>query len=194
MKIFIKFLFLITILFTFSVNDLYAKNGWFLVGYSYTFPDSGYMDGLNGPVSITAGGDLWKFIGLEVALSSRWSSIGTYYYNVWDYRFKSNITLWSFDIKPYIMLQPKIGVDAVALRPYFGIGPSFHLSGIQASNIIDDYSFDVGFSAKAGLRLQLVKFLFIGAGAEYLYHKSKLGYINYNFSGFTVGAEVGFTW
>lgn len=208
MKVFFKIIFTVVIFLSFSFSSVYAKggkpksnDGWFLVGYAYTFPDSSSMDGLQGPATITVGGDLWKFIGLEVTLGGRWATQDVNYY---DYRGSLVATderlLWSFDIKPYLMLQPKIGVDMISLRPYVGIGPSFHFTGINSAldlvgqSYDSDTSFDVGFSAKAGLRLQAVKFLFVGVGAEYLYHKAKLDDINYDFSGWTVGAEIGFIW
>ena len=162
------------------------------------------MEGLQGPATITIGGDLWRFIGLEVTLGGRWdtqnyvrsASIGGAYVP-----YEATSLLWSFDMKPYLMLQPKIGVDMISLRPYFGIGPSFHFTGINSTEELlgSSYkdsasSFDVGFSAKAGLRLQALKFLFVGVGTEYLYHKAKLNNRTYDFSGWTVGAEVGFIW
>lgn len=181
MKVFMKISFVIAALFAVTFSSAYAQegksrsnDGWFLVGYSYTFPDSKSMEGLQGPATITIGGDLWRFIGLEVTLGGRWDTNGDY-------------PKWSFDMKPYLMLQPKLGIDVISLRPYIGIGPSFHVSGINST-------FDVGFSAKAGLRLQALKFLFVGVGTEYLYHQAKLNNRTYDFSGWTVGAEVGFIW
>lgn len=214
MKFSNKFLFIVFSLFVFSAfsfNSAYAQesksrsnDGWFLVGYGYSFPDSKSMEGLQGPATITIGGDLWRFIGLEVTLGGRWDTqnyIATS--NILGGYIPYNATsiLWSFDIKPYLMLQPKIGVDMLSLRPYLGIGPSFHFTGINStaeflgnSSNSSSTNFDVGFSAKAGLRLQALKFLFVGVGAEYLYHEAKIQNRNYDFSGFTVGAEVGFIW
>ena len=211
MKVFMKISFMIAALFAVTFSSAYAQesksrsnDGWFLVGYSYTFPNSKSMDGLQGPATITIGGDLWRFIGLEVTLGGRWdtqnyvrsASIGGAYIP-----YEATSLLWSFDMKPYLMLQPKIGVDMISLRPYFGIGPSFHFTGINSTEELlgSSYkdsasSFDVGFSAKAGLRLQALKFLFVGVGTEYLYHKAKLNNRTYDFSGWTVGAEVGFIW
>lgn len=210
MKVFMKISFMIAALFAVTFSSAYAQesksrsnDGWFLVGYSYTFPDSKSMEGLQGPATITIGGDLWRFIGLEVTLGGRWdtqnyvrsASIGGAYVP-----YEATSLLWSFDMKPYLMLQPKLGVDMISLRPYFGIGPSFHFTGVNSTldligqSSTSDSTFDVGFSAKAGLRLQALKFLFVGVGTEYLYHKAKLNNRTYDFSGWTVGAEVGFIW
>lgn len=210
MKIF-KSLFIVLSLFvaaTLSVNNAYAQeskprsnDGWLLFGYGYSFPDSKSMEGLLGPATLTIGGDLWRFIGLEVTLGGRWNTKNYNAYLNGQRVISYTDLLWSFDIKPYLMLQPKIGVDMLSLRPYIGVGPSFHFTGVNStSEILGDSSktgqssFDVGVSAKAGLRLQALKFLFVGVGAEYLYHETKISHKNYDFSGFTVGAEVGFIW
>lgn len=210
MKVFSKFLFIMSFLFIFSAvsfSEVYAQesksrsnDGWLLFGYSYTFPDSKSMEGLQGPATVTIGGDLWRFIGLEVTLGGRWSINESSIYANNQYLASYTEALWSFDIKPYLMLQPKIGIDLISLRPYFGIGPSFHFSGLNSTldligkSSTSTSSFDVGFSAKAGVRLQALKFLFVGVGTEYLYHKTKLNNKNYDFSGWTVGAEVGLIW
>lgn len=208
MKVFMKISFIMAAIFAVSFNYAYAQesksrsnDGWFLVGYSYTFPDSGAMEGLQGPATITIGGDLWRFIGLELTLGGRWATYNTDYYDNNGNKVAQDKRLqWAFDMKPYLMLQPKLGVDMISLRPYFGIGPSFHFTGINSTlDLIgqssgSDSSFDVGVSVKAGLRLQAIKFLFVGVGTEYLYHQAKLNNKTYNFSGWTVGAEVGFIW
>lgn len=207
MKVFMKISFVIAALFAVTFSSAYAQegksrsnDGWFLVGYSYTFTDSKSMEGLQGPATITIGGDLWRFIGLEVTLGGRWST-SEYSLYANNYQVASYTeALWSFDMKPYLMLQPKLGIDVISLRPYIGIGPSFHVSGINSTldligqSSTSDSTFDVGFSAKAGLRLQALKFLFVGVGTEYLYHQAKLNNRTYDFSGWTVGAEVGFIW
>lgn len=206
MKVFMKVSFFIAALFAVTFSSAYAQesksrsnDGWFLVGYSYTIPDTQKNGSIGGPVTLTAGGDIWRFIGLEVTLGGRWETNTLYANNMQIANYTD--LLWSFDIKPYLMLQPKIGIDLISLRPYFGIGPSFHFTGLNSteelignSNKNSTSSFDVGFSAKAGLRLQALKLLFVGVGTEYLYHKAKLNNINYDLSGWTVGAEIGFIW
>lgn len=211
MKVFMKISFIMAAVFAVSFNYAYAQesksrsnDSWFLAGYSYTFPDSGAMEGLQGPATITIGGDLWRFIGLEITLGGRWDTQNyTSSSNMGGINIPYEATniLWSFDMKPYLILQPKLGVDMISLRPYFGIGPSFHFTGINSteeflgkSSKDSASSFDVGVSVKAGLRLQAIKFLFVGVGTEYLYHQAKLNNKTYNFSGWTVGAEVGFIW
>lgn len=207
MKVFMKVSFFIAALFAVTFSSAYAQesksrsnDGWFLVGYSYTFPDTQQNGSIGGPVTLTAGGDIWRFIGLEVTLGGRWSINESSIYANNQYLASYKEALWSFDIKPYLMLQPKIGVDLISLRPYFGIGPSFHFTGLNSTldligqSTTSTSSFDVGFSAKAGLRLQALKLLFVGVGTEYLYHKAKLNNINYDLSGWTVGAEIGFIW
>lgn len=197
----------------FSFSSVYAQesksrsnDGWLLFGYGYSFPESKdkEIDGLQGPATLTIGGDLWRFIGLEVTLGGRWNTrnyIANSYILDSYVPYKATNILWSFDIKPYLLLQPKIGVDMLSLRPYIGVGPSFHFTGLNSTEELlgtslknSGTSFDVGFSAKAGLRLQALKFLFVGVGAEYLYHKAKISSKNIDLSGWTVGAEVGFIW
>ena len=164
-----------------------SRDAWFLLGYGYTVPSDSKVDELMGPATLTIGGDLWRFIGLEVTLGSRW-------------RLGEKNALWSFDIKPYLMLQPKLGIDLISIRPYFGIGPTFSVSGFTSTADIvgvsnkSDTSFDVGFSTKLGVRLQALKFLFVGVGAEYMYHNPKLSGVNQNLSGFSFGGEVGLIW
>lgn len=173
-----------------------SKDAWILLGYSYTVPSDSKVDGLMGPATLTFGGDIWRFIGLEVTLGTKWKVGGkvTRTHNVDLYT--SIDSLWSFDIKPYLLLQPKFGIDLISIRPYFGIGPTFSFSSMSSidNSIKVDTSFDVGFSTKLGVRLQALKFLFVGVGAEYMYHNPKLNGVNKNLSGFSFGGEVGLIW
>ena len=173
-----------------------SKDAWILLGYSYTVPSDSKVDGLMGPATLTFGGDIWRFIGLEVTLGTKWKVGGkvTRTHNVDLYT--SIDSLWSFDIKPYLLLQPKFGIDLISIRPYFGIGPTFSFSSMSSidNSIKVDTSFDVGFSTKLGVRLQALKFLFVGVGAEYMYHNPKLSGVNQNLSGFSFGGEVGIIW
>ena len=177
-----------------------SRDAWFLLGYGYTVPSDSKVDGLMGSATLTIGGDLWRFIGLEVTLGSRWR-LGDDIYSAPDGSdINMKNALWSFDIKPYLMLQPKLGIDLISIRPYFGIGPTFSVSGFTSTADIvgvsnkSDTSFDVGFSTKLGVRLQALKFLFVGVGAEYMYHNPKLSGVNQNLSGFSFGGEVGLIW
>lgn len=187
------FVFVVT---TSSSSYAQDKGGdaWILLGYSYTEASNSSTKGIYGPLSLTFGGDIWRFIGVEVSLGTRWKPG-----YVPNYSLISD-TLWSFDIKPYLMLQPKFGVDLVSIRPYFGIGPTFSISGIAyTSDIVDtskrtDTTFDVGFSTKLGVRLQALKFLFVGVGAEYMYLNPKINGVNRDLSGFSFGGEVGLIW
>lgn len=178
-----------------------SRDAWFLLGYGYTVPSDSKVDGLMGPATLTIGGDLWRFIGLEVTLGSRWKlGNDTYFEPISNSTITMKNALWSFDIKPYLMLQPKFGIDLISIRPYFGIGPTFSVSGFTSTADIvgvsnkSDTSFDVGFSTKLGVRLQALKFLFVGVGAEYMYHNPKLSGVNQNLSGFSFGGEVGLIW
>ena len=179
-----------------------SKDAWFLLGYGYTVPSDSAVDGLMGPATLTFGGDIWRFIGLELTLGSRWR-LGEETYRTLDGSsvVSAKNALWSFDIKPYLLLQPKLGIDLISIRPYFGVGPTFSISGynstaelIGASNSSSDTSFDVGFSTQFGVRLQALKFLFVGVGAEYMYHNPKLSGVNKNLSGFSFGGEIGLIW
>lgn len=178
------FVFVVT---TSSSSYAQDKGGdaWILLGYSYTEASKSSTKGIYGPLSLTFGGDIWRFIGVEVSLGTRWKPG-----YVPNYSLISD-TLWSFDIKPYLMLQPKFGVDLVSIRPYFGIGPTFSISGITDKS---DTTFDVGFSTKLGVRLQALKFLFVGVGAEYMYLNPKINGVNRDLSGFSFGGEVGLIW
>lgn len=173
-----------------------SRDAWFLLGYGYTVPSDSKVDELMGPATLTFGGDIWRFIGLEVTLGTKWKVGGkvTRTHNVDLYT--SIDSLWSFDIKPYLLLQPKFGIDLISIRPYFGIGPTFSFSSMSSidNSIKVDTSFDVGFSTKLGVRLQALKFLFVGVGAEYMYHNPKLSGVNQNLSGFSFGGEVGLIW
>lgn len=186
-------------------NSSYAQDkggsgdAWILLGYSYTEATSSKSKGIYGPLSLTFGGDIWRFIGLEVSLSSRWKLGSERVEPIAGTSVNVSSALWSFDIKPYLMLQPKFGFDLVSIRPYFGIGPTFSISGsfsvadIAGSNSVDT-SFDVGLSTKLGVRLQVVKFLFLGVGAEYMYHNPKLNGQYQDLSGFSFGGEIGLIW
>lgn len=200
------FVFVVT---TSSSSYAQDKGGdaWILLGYSYTEASKSSTKGIYGPLSLTFGGDIWRFIGLEVSLGSRWkigSDPAVFQATVSDQTISTNLSmsnvLWSFDIKPYLMLQPKFGVDLVSIRPYFGIGPTFSISGIAyTSDIVgasnkSDTTFDVGFSTKLGVRLQALKFLFVGVGAEYMYLNPKINGVNRDLSGFSFGGEVGLIW
>ncbi len=199
---------LLAMVFVFSSANVYAqqheKHGndmWLLVGYGYSIAAKDNDKGLYGPASLTIGGDIWRFIGLEVAVGTRWN---------WDEQFvdagnnrvyQYNTALWSVDIKPYLLLQPKFGIDLISIRPYFGIGPTFSFTGYNttldflgtSTNIKND-TFDVGFSTKLGVRLQALKFLFVGVGAEYIYNKPTVNNATYDLSGFNVSGEVGIIW
>lgn len=187
------FVFVVT---TSSSSYAQDKGGdaWILLGYSYTEASKSSTKGIYGPLSLTFGGDIWRFIGVEVSLGTRWKPG-----YVPNYSLISD-TLWSFDIKPYLMLQPKFGVDLVSIRPYFGIGPTFSISGIAYTSDLtgatdnSDTTFDVGFSTKLGVRLQALKFLFVGVGAEYMYLNPKINGVNRDLSGFSFGGEIGLIW
>lgn len=187
-------------------NSSYAQDkggsgdAWILLGYSYTEATSSKSKGIYGPLSLTFGGDIWRFIGLEVSLSSRWKLGSERVEPIAGTSVNVSSALWSFDIKPYLMLQPKFGVDLVSIRPYFGIGPTFSISGIAYTSDLtgatdnSDTTFDVGFSTKLGVRLQALKFLFVGVGAEYMYLNPKINGVNRDLSGFNFGGEIGLIW
>ena len=157
-----------------------GSDAWLLVGYGYSIPNNDQDKQLYGPLSLTIGGDIWRFIGLEVSLGTRWDF---YSDTVTGDQTLTGVeaVLWSFDIKPYLMLQPKLGVDMISVRPYFGI----------ATSSTKNTSFDVGFSTKLGVRLQALKFLFVGIGAEYIYNKPTINNTTYDLSGFNVNGEIG---
>lgn len=176
-----------------------SNDSWLLFGFGYTVPSDDKVDGLMGPATLTIGGDIWRFIGLEVTLGSRWR-LGEDKIPFAGQEVTLTNALWSFDIKPYLILQPKFGIDLISIRPYFGIGPTFSFSGftytsdLVGSSSLSDTSFDVGFSTKLGVRLQALKFLFVGVGAEYMYQKPSYNGIEQNLSGFSFGGEIGLIW
>lgn len=197
------FLTFATVFFVFCSNAFAQEkergsDAWLLVGYGYSIPNNDQDKQLYGPLSLTIGGDIWRFIGLEVSLGTRWD-----FFQIPLHMGDQTLTgveavLWSFDIKPYLMLQPKLGVDMISVRPYFGIGPTFSFSGnnttmeiLGATSSTKNTSFDVGFSTKLGVRLQALKFLFVGIGAEYIYNKPTINNTTYDLSGFNVNGEIG---
>lgn len=201
LAVFLMFLFAVTSTSYAQESKERSRDAWFLLGYGYTVPSDNKVDGLMGPATLTFGGDIWRFIGLEVTLGSRWRfGEDTYVEPISNSTISMANALWSFDIKPYLLLQPKFGIDLISIRPYFGIGPTFSVSGYTATSDIvgvsnkSDTSFDVGFSTKLGVRLQALKFLFVGVGAEYMYHNPKLNGVNQNLSGFSFGGEIGLIW
>lgn len=214
MNISCNFLFIIFSLFVFSgvlYSSAYAApapiyqekekpNGnyyWLLFGYSDSETEDKSLAGLTGPINLTIGGELYNFLGLEITLAGRWNT-----QNIFSNYGGSDVpvtnTLWSFDIKPYLILQPNIGIDLISFRPYIGIGPSFHVTGLNSTTDISgsyinssSSAFNVGFSAKTGYRLQILYIFFLGMGVEFLYHNTRLNNNNYNLSGWTMGAEAG---
>ena len=164
-------------------------SGWATLGYSYTVTDDKSQENnLYGPLSITLGGDFLKILAFEVAFAGRWNYN---WFNPAKLRFKEN--LMSFDITPYLLVQPSFGPNLAKFKPYIGIGVPFSFAGDKNSkeffSNLDE--FGVGFAAKAGLRVQLVKFLLIGVGFEYIYQKMDINKINEDFSGWRIGAEAG---
>lgn len=145
-------LMVVSSLLVFTSNKAYAKDSWFLLGYNYTLPDKG-AETLNGPATLTMGSDIFTFIGFELTLGGRWNdTVKTYLPS--NANLAGDSMLWSLDIKPYLMLQPKIGFDALALRPYIGVGPTFSFTGQEYTSMAGGKKnsatyFDVGFSGKA---------------------------------------------
>lgn len=201
-----KSLLIIILFLLMSYNNIYAeeigdakRNMWLMLGYSYTLPESQDVNSINGPATLTFGVDIWRFLGIDVTFGYRWGNQLYVAESTDDATYTE--AFFSFDIKPYLLLQPKLGIDVLSLRPYFGIGPSFNTvaSGTISSSVNSTKtvtSFNVGFSVKAGVRVQLLNYLFLGLGGEYLYHKDAQVYYNKeiydtDLSGWTVGVEIG---
>lgn len=175
---------------------------WFLAGYNQNVAGEKGVTQSYGPIQGTVGGDIGRFFAMELQLGGRIGNDNLHKTSV--YRVDNKLSI--FDAKLYVMFQPKFAVPGIALRPYIGIAPTFHFSKteIDTESPYEDFdketyedkqkSFDFGFAAKAGLRMQLVKFLMIGVNVEYQFHKTNLTYkdkVDYDMSGFSVGAEVG---
>ena len=161
-------------------EELYK--GWIMVGYGYSQSvDNSWS--ADGPFKVTVGGNLWRIVAMELALDTSWKE--------WNYQGKN--VAWTFDMKPYVLLQYPIGNKKNALLPYMGIAPVFSISGLDYDNLNDKSSFDIGVATKAGLRLRLLDFLMLGIGIEYTYHNNSLPAYRH-MSQFTAGVDAGFSW
>ena len=185
MKKMFLLVFLLSLLF--SSEKLYAQNtgayyGWLMAGYGYSQSVDGSWSS-TGPVKLTLGGLLWRYIGMELSADGSWLNWGN-----------KNMS-WTVDLKPYVLIQSTLGNSHNALIPYVGIAPVFSISGIDYNNVnyADKTGFDIGVAAKGGLRVKLVNFLMLGVGIEYVYHHNKLPATR-DMSQFNAVVEAGFSW
>lgn len=194
-KIVLILLFSIGLL-SFGANQSFAQQKeykpiWALVGYgkSMNVDDSWGNGYISGPFKVTIGGAIWKYIAMELAIDTSW---GNWRETHNGYLYKNS--LWSLDLKPYFLVHQPIGTTDFAVIPYVGIAPVLGISGInhQSDYKSDDAEFQMGVAAKGGLRFQIFRFLNVGAGIEYTYHR------NYKINGpgnrdmFTAIFEAGF--
>ena len=163
-------------------QDTGAKYGWLTVGYGYSQSVDGSWSS-TGPVKLTIGGLLWKYVGMELSADTSWLEWGG-----------KNIS-WTLDLKPYVLIQSTLGNKHNALIPYVGIAPVLAVSGVDYDNknYEDKTGFNVGVAAKGGLRVKIIDFLMFGIGIEYVYHKNDLP-ASRDMSQFNAIAEVGFSW
>ena len=189
-----KYILLFSLFITFlAIQPVYAQyddsyseetiyRGWFMIGYGYSQSvDNSWKS--DGPFKITVGGNLWKYVAMELAADTSWKE--------WHDNGK-NVS-WTFDLKPYVLLQYSLGNPKNAILPYVGIAPVLSIAGIDFDNYNDKSTFDVGVAAKAGIRLRLLQFLMLGLGMEYTYHYNGLP-VDRNMSQFTAGFDAGFSW
>ena len=151
---------------------------------------------------------MWKFIALEFYVGGRFGSynydevVTTKHLNQLEKHTITNTKFHhAFDTGLTLLLQPKFGNLKYSVRPYVGLGPSFHyIRGIHyidnlyygRTKYIDD-GFAVGLKVKAGVRGQIAKHLLLGFNMEYLYYNtnfaSEIDVSKY--SNFSIGAEIG---
>ena len=181
----------------------YDRNYWFLLGYNQNLIEERSDD--MGPLYGTFGLDILDFLSFDLTLAGVMANKVEYVQRlitesgVLKGSNSSNQNLMSFDIKPYLVFQYKFPLGIAVLRPYVGLGPTFHYVVVSSTGNVQDLnldsnSFDFGVSTKFGLRFQFVKYFMLGVNMEYLYHKSDAHFANNNstdLSGFMFGLELG---
>lgn len=162
---------------------------WFMIGYGYS-QSVGNSWSPQGPIKFTVGGNIWKFIGIELTADINWQN-----WNGWANNRTYKNLAWSLDLKPYVLISQSIGNQANAIMPYVGIAPVISLSGLDYRDnyLSDKASFDIGVAAKGGLRFKFFKLFMAGAGIEYVYHFNGLPAMR-NMSHFNAIFEAGITW
>ena len=192
-----------------SVNPLssdFKRNYWVLFGYNYNFTPSDKMKNHYGPIYGTFGLDILKYLSFDLSIGGIFGESetknrktfiaqGDFYTHSGYENYESSLT--SIDFKPYIVGQYIFDFGVAKLRPFVGVGPSYHLvyTENKYSNGTETlYTHDIGVAAKAGLRVQLVEYLMIGVTFEYLWHESGILYNDkekIDMSGIYLGAEIG---
>ena len=166
-------------------NDVWILAGVNATGETEYFLDPKAKDrykniygyGLN--YSGTFGGDIWKFMGLELTLAGRESNTE---YSINGIKNKKDYV--SFDLKAHFLFIPKVNINSIfAIRPYVGVGPTFHYVTMNhkvGEQPKKDYtsSLDVGGSFKFGVRFQVAKYFMAGVGLEYIIHHSSISDAN----------------
>ena len=184
----------------------FKRNYWVLFGYNHNLTPSDTMKNHYGPVYGTFGLDILKYLAFDFTIGGVFGEFmdkirpvihthNDYMTHLEDKNYKSSIT--SVDFKPYIIGQYIFDFGVAKLRPYVGVGPSYHL--VYTENKFDVgtetlYTHDLGVAVKAGLRVQLVEYLMIGINFEYLWHDSGIFYKDkerIDMSGVYLGAEIG---
>lgn len=173
-------------------KDFYDSEAWVLFGYGYNL----YSDNIrnvNGPVKLDVGGNIWKFLAIEASFDASWSYYGRYY-PTWFGMVSVDDNLWSFDLKPFLLVQPSFGNNVFSLKPYAGIAPLFGISSTTSSFARDRYSFDFGVAMKGGLRIKFLKSMMLGVGVEYVYRGVSDFVLLRDTSNVIFSGELGFVW
>ncbi|MDE7169763.1 MAG: hypothetical protein K2N67_06160 [Mucispirillum sp.] len=174
-------------------RDFWDNDAWFMAGYGWSF-HSDNPRSVNGPVKVSAGGNVWKFLAIEASFDTSWSYYGRYY-PTWYGRWVSvDDNLWTFDLKPFLLVQPSFGNNVFALKPYVGIAPLFGISSTTSSFARDRYSFDLGVAIKGGLRIKFLKSMMLGVGVEYVYRGVSDFVLLRDTSNAIFSGEIGFVW
>ena len=181
------------------------RNYWFFPSYSYNFLSKDDFKKQIGPAALIFGLDITKYFAFDLAIGGRFGPTlnildQLYYRDPEEFisETSSKYFLYTIDLKPSFILQYKINVfDNLIVRPYVWVGPTFHyvsLISFDKNKNHEDDSFEFGVTAKAGLRLQIVKYLMLGVNVEYLYQTSNIkipSISNPDLSGLYLGFELG---
>lgn len=141
------------------------------------------------------GGDIWKFLGVELTLAGTVGNIDNTNKSI-----NMNMEYTSFDVLVHLLFIPKININNIfSIRPYVGMGPSFHYMTMdekvgEVTSKSYTSSLDIGGSFKAGVRFQVLKYLMVGINLEYIIHETTFNDAfseKMDFSNLKGGLEIG---
>lgn len=161
--IFLPLLLLLT--FCLPIKNANALEVWALAKYAPTWDISSKTtpSTVAGPVGVTLGISPISLIAIDVTLAGRVAMQGNKYLGNY------------FDLKPYILLQTSVGGSWLSFKPYFGVGPAFYFGTSEYAS-----GNSIGAAVKLGLRMQFAKYIMVGIGGEYFYHKNSFSPHNFS--------------